>query len=92
MKFTRTLTTFEAEAYDVSIDDNMQPKVEEIGRVEYASTRASSTEARKVFQDNGIVLKRGTKINIRPIKETVYACSLEDFLSIATPIGSVDKD
>lgn len=88
MKFTRTLTTYKATAYTVDLDDSLTPTVNEIGTVEFVSTRGTATEARKAFQDNGIALKRGTKIKIVPIKETVYACSFDDFMSVASPVSS----
>lgn len=88
MKITRTFTTFKAVAYAVELDDSLSPKVEEIGAVKFISTRGTATEARKAFQENGVTLKRGTKLKIMPIEETVYACSFEDFMSVALPVSS----
>lgn len=92
MKFTRTLTTFEATAFTVDLDDNLTPTVNTIASVKFMATRAGTTEARKAFAENGYTIKRGSRIKIVPVEEVVYACDLDDFMKIATPISSNKVD
>lgn len=88
MLFTRTITTFEATAYNTVLDtETMQASVEKIATVHFQGTTATKTEARKAFQEQGYTVPKGTEIVIKPVKEIKYACTLEDFLEIAQPIG-----
>lgn len=91
MLFTRTITTFEATAVDVVLDPNtLETRAEPIATVHYDATAASKTEARKAFAEQGYTIPKGTEIVQKPVKETRYACSLEDFLEIAQPIEVKD--
>ena len=88
MLFTRTITTFEATAYNTVLDtETMQASVEKIATVHFQGTTSTKTEARKAFQEQGYTVPKGTEIVIKPVKEIKYACTLEDFLEIAQPIG-----
>lgn len=85
MKITRTLTTFKATAYKLSLIDG-QAKAEIIGEVEFGGTRATKTDARKAFADAGTPLPKGVEINIVPVRENLYAMDLEKFIEMAVPV------
>ena len=93
MMLTRTLTKFRATAYDVKADlDAGTAEIQKIADVTFMGTSATSTDARRAFTDQGYTIARGTKIKIEELEKTVYGCSIEDFLEIASPIEQNDEN
>lgn len=85
MKFTRTMTTFRATAYKLYIKDGA-PALDNLGSVEFTSTRADKTMARKAFAEVGNPIPKGCEIEIVPIAETVYGMDLDKFIEMAQVI------
>ena len=87
MLFTRTITTYEATAYNTVLDtETMQASVEKIATVHFKGTSPSKTDARKAFQEQGYTIPRGTEIVMKVVKDEKYACTLEEFLEVAQKI------
>lgn len=89
MKITRTLTTFKATAYKLTIEDG-QAKAEVLGEVEFGGTRATKTDARKAFADSGNPLPKGVEITIVPVREVLYAMDLDKFIEMAQPVETTE--
>ena len=90
MMFTRTITTFEAKAYRLFLEDGT-PKVEELGKAVFMGTAANRTDARKALADAGYAIPKGATIEITPVEEVVYGCTIEDFMSVAHPVERKPK-
>ena len=91
MKFTRTMTTFRATAYKLHIKDGA-PALDNLGSVEFTSTRADKTMARKAFAEIGNPIPKGCEVEIVPVAETVYGMDLEKFIEMAQVIETKRLD
>lgn len=89
MKVTRTITTFSVKAVR---PDFATMTFNVIGECECVATHMTKTIARKALIERGINVPRGTEVTFDKTTETLYACSLEDFLKIAVPVSADEVD
>ena len=89
MKVTRTITTFSIKAVR---PDFTTMTFNVIGECDCVATHMTKTIARKALIEHGINVPRGTEVTFEKKSETLYACSLEDFLKIAVPVSVDDVD
>lgn len=81
-KFTRTIKTFEAKAYQLEKKDGeVKPAV--IAKVVYSAASEAESHARKAFKENGIYVPRGCKVIIDCIGTKKYALSVDEFMQYA---------
>ena len=85
MMIQRTLGTYKATAIELGYE-NGQAVANELGSVEYMSTRENKAEARAKLKAAGVPVKQGMKIVIELVEETLYRCSLEDFMTVAVKV------
>ena len=84
---TRTVTTYKATAYELTMVDGIA-KATELGSVEYIATKPDVTAARKAFKANGIKLKRGCSIKSEVVSTMTYGMSIDQFMAYAKPIAT----
>lgn len=83
--FTRTITTYKATAVNLKMVD-FKPVVDVIGEIEFIGTSPTKADVRKAFAVQGINVPRGTEIQIQEVDSQTYACTLEQFMSVAKPV------
>ena len=81
-KFTRTVKTFEAKAYQLQKEGG-EIKTVLIGSVVYSAASDAESHARKAFKDNGFYVPRGCKIIIDCIGTKKFALSIDEFMQYA---------
>lgn len=82
MNITRTITTYKATAVKLYLE-NGQPKADVIGEATFVGTSPSKADARKALDAAGFDVPRGTKVTIEVVSSNTYACSVEQFISVA---------
>ena len=80
--FTRTISTYHVEAFTLSLVDGA-PTPSKIGEVDYQATTQSDAAARRALKQSGVDVPRGATLVTTPVDSATYACSMEEFLSIA---------
>lgn len=85
MMFTRTLTTYEANAFTIDVQDG-EAITKSLGHCSYIGTHASIAEARKALKAAGIEIPRGAKIIVKELESATYGCSVEEFMTVAKVI------
>lgn len=81
-KFTRTVKTFEAKAYQLEIKEG-QPVAVVIASVVYNAASDAESHARKAFKENGVYVPRGCKIDRKCIGTKKFALSIDEFMQYA---------
>ena len=89
MRITRTLTTFHVSAVKANFATQ---SFEVIAETDVLATSLTKTSARKALYEAGFNVPKGTDIVIEKVSETIYACELSDFLSIAVPVEKVNTE
>lgn len=82
MNITRTITTYKATAVKLFLE-NGQPKSDVIGEATFVGTSPSKADARKALAAAGFDVPRGTDVTIEEVSSNTYACSIEQFISVA---------
>lgn len=85
MMFTRTLTTYEANAFTIDVE-NGEAVTKSLGHCSYIGTHASQAEARKALKAAGVEVPRGAKVIVKELESATYGCTVEDFMSVAKVI------
>lgn len=78
MKISRTINTYEVEAYHMSLTGNAVF----LGKTTYQSTRYSRSEAR-YYLEKVCIVPKGAIITYNVIDTAKYVCTLEEFLAVA---------
>lgn len=91
MMLTRTITTFNATASRIYKEDGVL-KEEIFGSATFEGTNATNTQARKALSAAGVPCPRGCNIEIEEVERVTYACTLEDFMSVAHPVAKAEAD
>ena len=82
MNLTRTITTYKAMAVKLSFE-NGEPKADVIGEATFVGTNPAKADARKALAAAGYDVPRGTEVTIEEVSSNTYACSIEQFISVA---------
>lgn len=80
--FTRTINTYHASAYSLELVGG-QPTAKLIGEAEYQATTPSAAAARRALKQAGVDVPRGAQIVSEVTDSATFACSIDEFLSIA---------
>lgn len=85
MMFTRTISTYKATAVNLKLVDG-KPVADVMGEIEFVGTSPTKADVRKAFAVQGINVPRGTEIQVEEVDSQTYACTLEQFMSVAKPV------
>lgn len=94
---TRDVYTFAVQAFDVKLskDKNGEFTTEVTPltpKVFVKETSLTPTEARKALKAEGYDIKKGCELIIDKVARVKYACTMEDFLSVAHEIEQLTID
>lgn len=90
MMITRTINTYKATAIELKfVSGKAVSNI--IGEIQFVGTTPTKADIRKAFAAKGIKVPRGTEIQLEELSTQVYACTLEQFMSVAKPIDVEKK-
>lgn len=75
-----------ADGSTATINDPITPEVLVM------ETSLSLTEARKALKAEGYEVPKGSKVEVKKVARAKYACTLKDFLGIASMVEELDLD
>lgn len=85
-KITRTFITAKAWAWVVDgVKEDGTPNVSKTAEVEFTSTQPNQLQAFRALKDAGIRVRKDM-CQFSVVSETVYACTIDQFLSVAVPV------
>lgn len=85
-RITRTVTKANAWAWVVDgVKDDGTPNVTKTAEVEFTSTQPNQLQAFRALKQAGIKVRKDM-CQYTIVSETVYACTLEQFLTVAVPV------
>ena len=85
--FTRTVKDCKATAYKMeAVEGESKPQAVPFAEVRFDGANGNENEARKAFKEYNINVPRGSFINVEVLNETVYGCTIQEFMAIARPI------
>lgn len=87
MNITRTISDYEVIATKIAVKDG-KPEVEEVAKARFFGTKPSMTEARRALKAAGFDVPRGCTLAVNEVESAAYACTVEQFLSVASPIAA----
>ncbi len=85
MTITRTLTKYHAQACTLGVQDGA-PVCNVIAEVDYFGTNDNVSAARAEFKRQGLPCPRGCSIIVTAGEQKTYACTLDDFLTVAQEV------
>lgn len=80
---TRSVYTCDAFGLVVSVDQDNKATVSRTERVSFVSTKPTEAEAARALRNAGIKVSRD-RVRFEVVSESVYAMTLDDFISHAT--------
>ena len=87
MNITRTISDYEVIASSIEVEDG-KPVIKELAKASFFGTKPSQTEARRALKEAGFTVPRGCTLVINERSAQAYACTLEQFLSVASPVAA----
>lgn len=85
-RITRTVIKANAWAWVVDgVKDDGTPNVTKTAEVEFTSTQPNQLQAFRALKGAGIKVRKDM-CQYTIVSETVYACTLEQFMSVAVPV------
>lgn len=90
-RITRTVIQSKAWAWVVDgVKEDGTPNVTKTAEVEFTSTQPNQLQAFRALKGAGIKVRKDM-CQYTIVSETVYACSLEQFLTVAVPVQRDDN-
>lgn len=95
---TRDIYTFSVQAFGkgetITLDNGMTATVNQpiTPEVMVMETSLTETEARKALKAEGHTVPKGSTLEIKKVARVKYACTLRDFLSVATVVEELNVE
>lgn len=86
---TKKFNVYEAKAVKLQnkiVGDEIVTEQEALGTIRYVAERDNVGTARHEFALQGYELPPGTKFIIKAVDKIKYACTFNDFMSMASPV------